>query len=329
MATIESLAKRTADTRRGLMSMYRSELGVRVVYDLMDIAPEDLTDANREIAASIVQTSMEGLSVAELYLADAGMVALLDASAPGMPDQELHLTDIPGPHGLILFSEPLPDRSGQPPELPIHALSWDFLDSENAIVQARDVTTASVLLTSYVRVVEQVEAMGFDPKDLAAGTPRLLPNATVVWTVGTLIGEVYGSVPEEARHTPGFYQRVMAAFWTFLNQPRMVAQETVPGGRPTDHRRYRRAGVKDPDAAVHVVRLHSPTSSSEGGGSESSDRHLSVRFPVRGHWRRQWMPKTETHRHIWIDPHWKGPEDAPVVGGERVFLAHKSQQQGS
>ena len=39
----------------------------------------------------------------------------------------------------------------------------------------------------------------------------------------------------------------------------------------------------------------------------------TVQFVVRGHWRNQACgPKLSSHKTIWIQPYWKGPEEAPI-----------------
>ncbi len=47
---------------------------------------------------------------------------------------------------------------------------------------------------------------------------------------------------------------------------------------------------------------------------------LTVQFLVRGHWRQQACgPKFSDRRATWIEPYWKGPEDAPIpVRGMKV-----------
>lgn len=47
---------------------------------------------------------------------------------------------------------------------------------------------------------------------------------------------------------------------------------------------------------------------------------LTVQFLVRGHWRQQACgPKFSDRRATWIEPYWKGPEDAPIpVRGIKV-----------
>jgi hypothetical protein len=43
------------------------------------------------------------------------------------------------------------------------------------------------------------------------------------------------------------------------------------------------------------------------------------RWIVRGHWRNQYFPSRDGHKPIWIAPHVKGPEDAPLLTGEKVY----------
>lgn len=56
----------------------------------------------------------------------------------------------------------------------------------------------------------------------------------------------------------------------------------------------------------------------ESGGTGSSWR-LAQRFIVRGHWRNQvYGPARSLRRRQWIEPHWKGPEDA-VAAMDRTY----------
>lgn len=325
---IATLAKKTADARRVLAGSFASDLGVKIALDLMGIA--NPAPENWVYARHIAQTHHDTLARSMLFLADEDMVDLLDTAAPSMPDQELAITDFIAPDGFVFCAKPLPDRSGVPPEVPIRALSWAYLPADSPLLDASPPGEA-VLITAYVDLAEVARARGLLDGDfqIAPNMPRYIANATVVWTVGSLIGQVFGGVPPEGPYTPGFYQRVLAAFWTLAQQPKMTSTIEQPPGRPADQRRYKRAGIANPTAPVHVVRLHHRAPETQTGpagatGAESG-RKVGVRFPVRGFWRRQWYASVQQHRHIWIDPHWRGPEDAPVVGGERVFLAHGTQ----
>lgn len=318
-STIAILAKKTATARRGLVNMFASTLGQRVALDLMGLSHP--TPEHVDFARQIAATHSHTLAHSNLYLADTDMVDLIDTAAPTMPDQELHDIDIPTPHGFLYFAEPLPDRSGTPPDLPIHAISWAYLSSDHILLSERG-TADSILITSYIRIIDQAATIGRSEADLLPGSPKYVANATVVWTIGTLIGKVFGDVPPPGKATPGFYQRVAAAFWTLSQQPKMTTTTPQSPGQPSDVRRYRRAGIVDPAAPVSVVRLRRPSAAALGNGVGRAGGRMSVRAWTRGHWRNQWYSSVQLHRHIWVDPFIRGPEDAPFVGGERVFLAH-------
>ncbi|GAB2734718.1 hypothetical protein [Nocardioides pakistanensis] len=321
---VTTLATRCAETRRVMMGAWATQdIGRSYALDLMGIDPRDLVREHVQFADIVCRTNADGLAASTLFLADEDMVDLLDVAAPTMPDQELAETDLIAPYGFLYFADPLPDRSDSPPQVPIHAIAWMYVEADAPIQGARgEGKGPAVLITSYVNTVEYARAKGMEDAQLAPGAARLIPNSSTMWTVGTLIGSVFGMVPEDPMFTPGFYQRVMAAFWTLTRQESMTqTEEQAPGKRP-DRRRSARAGVLDPNAPVRVIRLRSAHRSDAQRSAGESGRKVGVRFPVRGFWRNQYLPSTKVHRQQWIAPHWRGPSDAPVVGGERVFLAH-------
>jgi len=53
---------------------------------------------------------------------------------------------------------------------------------------------------------------------------------------------------------------------------------------------------------------------------ERSARELKVQFLNRGYWRQQpHGPKLSLRRKQWIEPHWKGPKDAPILQRPHTF----------
>ena len=283
---LSTLAKRTADARKQLISTFRGEFGTQLSLDLMGISSP--TDEHYRFAQVAAQTHAGALAEAKLFLADQDMVALIDVAAPTMPDQELHDTDIITPCGFVYLAEPLPERSGVLPEIPVRAFSWTHLPSGHPVMTGRT-TTAGVLLTFYISSQDAMVAHGFHRVAAAppVNVPGLIPNSTVVWTYQTLIGQVYGEIPPSGQFTPGFYQRVAAAFWTLAQQPGITTTSDEPPGRPTDQRRYRRAGITHPTAPVSVVRLHRSTrpggvpaskqDTVQGGGGKMTVRALTFR----------------------------------------------------
>lgn len=110
-------------------------------------------------------------------------------------------------------------------------------------------------------------------------------------------------------------RRRMAALWLLMTQQGLATLEVERASR-AERRREERAGRTPAPVTVVDVRRHAPSAKSEPGGE---GRHLSVRFIVEGHWRRQaYGPKRQYRRPTWIAPHWRGPEDAPLHVPDRV-----------
>lgn len=60
-------------------------------------------------------------------------------------------------------------------------------------------------------------------------------------------------------------------------------------------------------------------SSGQSAASSGSGNSPAARFLVRGHWRNQAHgPARALRKLMWIQPHWRGPEDSPVVPPTKV-----------
>jgi hypothetical protein len=99
--------------------------------------------------------------------------------------------------------------------------------------------------------------------------------------------------------------------WLLMRQTLALTSEEHPD-RAT-RKRLQRAGHEP--KPVRVIELRRPAHSGPGDGS----REFHHQWIVRGHWRQQWYPAREVHRPVWIAPHIKGPEGAPLIGGEKVY----------
>lgn len=73
------------------------------------------------------------------------------------------------------------------------------------------------------------------------------------------------------------------------------------------------------DVPVRRVYLSNPEyGDAELAGARGKPHRLHW---VRGHWRKQWFPKSEAHRTIWIDGHPRGSKALGTVGGDKVYIA--------
>jgi hypothetical protein len=87
-----------------------------------------------------------------------------------------------------------------------------------------------------------------------------------------------------------------------------------------EQRRVRRDGREPP--MVRGVRIRHPENRPAPDGT--GDRAYATRWTVRGHWRRQWYPNRGEHRPVWINPHIKGPDGAPLTHGQTVHLLDRT-----
>lgn len=104
---------------------------------------------------------------------------------------------------------------------------------------------------------------------------------------------------------------VLRCCWLLMQQRIAIVTDHLPDRASA--RRLQRAGR--PVAPVRVISLRQPEHHSGPG----SDRTYHHRWVVRGHWRKQWYPSQDRNVPIWISPYMKGPDDAPLLVGEKVY----------
>lgn len=123
--------------------------------------------------------------------------------------------------------------------------------------------------------------------------------------------------PTNLRGTPDdlpafrLWAPVIRCCWLLMQQ--RIAAVDMPKPDRASARRLARLG-RQPEA-VRVISLRHP----EAHGVPRGDRSYHHRWVVRGHWRKQWYASQERHVPIWISPHVKGPDGAPLLAGEKVY----------
>lgn len=115
-------------------------------------------------------------------------------------------------------------------------------------------------------------------------------------------------------------RKFVLSLWRFMWQE-LVVRET---GEVPSHIRKGMVRALDRKDPITVLKLRRHKTSSDKDG-EGSGTRLDYRLLVRGHWRNQWYrslgPAEDpaSHRMIWIDPHVRGPEDAPFRTKPKVL----------
>lgn len=283
------------------------------------------------LAAATILLDEEGrrLDGADLYAVDQEMTAQVVTAGEQLPDCSVQPSDLPAPQGLVVFGSPIGySEEAAGITVPIVACSWG--PSPYCAPPAGAVWLTFWSAPAYDHIVQVGRDNGISP-----GQARLmaeLNSSPLVWDDEALlcwsadeppIHDQSGFLPADQvdgiitkpRTLP--WIRTVLATWLLIQQPAIseVAEQYAP--RPARRRAEREGRPLQP---VRVVRLQrragAPTAT-----TECSARALTVRFPVRGFWRNQPYGKGQAlRRRTWIDAHWRGPEDAPVLSRTTVTL---------
>lgn len=276
---------------------YMGALGVTVFQILKDMGLLPVGGTAKEIAAAEAKR-LKG----DLYFVSADMTDLATHAVASIPDFKLEPEDLPSRSGFIVFEKPIgtvkPDVFGPAEqEYSIGAASWSHWGPSSG-------GRPGVWISWYSDQRALAEPMPGWPTRYVFDHECLAPfglEGTTFFDVA--LGEVIEGVPQ--------LPDILRTTWLLMQQP--IAQTVEVEAYRAARRRLERAGHEP--AAVRVIRLRRATRPHETGESDREYRHTWI---VRGHWRQQWYPSREVHRPVWIAPHVKGPEGAPLLGGEKV-----------
>lgn len=271
--------------------------------------PGDIHTAAQELARLEAERVRNG----ELFWVNGDMTDLVATAAKTMPGFTLSPADMPSPCGFMVFDKPIhtvtSPYSGD--GFPIVAASWGpcpFADYKNGGVWASWYSDTSHVIDGphNAALPDEVKAMmkgalprfTYDHESVAPFSDTALKTATVTG--------------EEPSSDSGLGVDVLKAAWLLMAQPLAELSDVEPDRAA--RKRLRRASQEP--KPVRVIELRRPQRS-EGAAAGGREYHHA--WVVRGHWRQQWFPKREVHRPVWIAPHIKGPEGAPLIGGEKVY----------
>jgi hypothetical protein len=257
-------------------------------------------------------TEDDRLAKAELFYVTREMTELVVAAARSMPTWSLAPEDLPAPRGLIYFDGLTDFRN-----LPTTAMTWG--PCPQAVVDWCGLKSSGLWLSHYVDAGDLAHV--FTRKGISA--PPLLYGSESLCAFGEQeSGNVSFYRDPDTRdviesNTQDLIGRVGSlvvakAAWLLMQQGIAECVDVSPDRAA--RKRLARAGHQP--RPVRVIELRRPKTTSTHG---DSDRQYHHRWITRGHWRQQWYPARQVHRPVWIAPHIKGPEGAPLIGGEKVY----------
>ncbi|MFF8574029.1 hypothetical protein ACQPXT_01425 [Streptomyces sp. CA-100214] len=247
------------------------------------------TRTNSQELGRVVRMALHG----DLYAVSGSMAELAATAGQSLDLFDMDVHDLPTPTGVLIFEQPPqllqgPDLDGEP--VRIHGATWAAGDDGEG---------------GYVWITPIAEQAGHS--HLMLGGPVLIPFAMADYLAS--VGRV-GHLTRE-KNLFDYLITTLRAVWLLMQQP--VTEETELQPDRAVRKRLRRVG-REP-ASVRLITLRRPKC---GNGQGDGDREYHHQWIVRGHWRQQWYPARQVHRPVWIAPHVKGPEGAPLIGGEKV-----------
>lgn len=264
----------------------------------------------RAAAASWIAAEGQALADADLIYVTADMCELAATAARSLPSFNLLAEDIPCRSGLAYFANPLTDadEGGRPVE--IRAVCWAVVGEAVVVLTcvdrdeyAPDWAVDARRLGQFLPATFQLGCWfaEFGLQDAMVRTRMDGPETPFMDAIGKIPGALMLAT--------------IKTLWLLMAQP-IVEETAEQPDRPT-RRRLQREGRPVPP--IRVINLRRPPS--HGGASGESGREYHVRWIVRGHWRNvRWGPGRELRRPVWVAPFLKGNPDAPLIGGEKVYL---------
>lgn len=228
--------------------------------------------------------------------------------------------DCPTWDGLIVCAAPLPpietaarrDGATRRRMAPVDAIAWARrADTIRVTLLARpEHTTRSAAHT-------QAAAAGFPMN------PFLVPVATI--SLPTPL-DLTGPAPEDAEIPAGEWPAIVAvaAFlssaWVLMDTP-TVGHRRILNAHPTSSSTRTQAGASSQRDAVTLVDLRPMRNVCADDEPQEEGRRLTTRHVVRGHWTHQpHGPGRELRRLQWIASYTRGPEGAPLVERDTVYI---------
>lgn len=273
-----------------------------LISETFGIDPKEAPDMRRCL--------QDATSGSALYWIHSDITDLAHKAAPTLPpDTEILPELLPCRCGLIIFEAPIVlDDS-----YCVDAISWQPVVHDHSAVPHMEYPDGTYLEqwvgNNWVPTSNDVEPVF---KELWVHAYTRLPNRSVPWCpLATFYFDFGISIHEQERDTGALVWFLFSLF-ALMRSPGVAETIEQPQERHA-RKRSQRAGTRTD--AVRIIRLRRHETSGHHDGT-SNYHH---RWIVSGHWRSQpYGPGRLQRKPVWIMPHIKGPEGAPMLTGDKV-----------
>lgn len=270
------------------------------------------------------------LRAAQLTYANADMTDLAVSAGIALPSYRLNAEDLPAPHGLLLWEEPVisPEAAGDAMSSigaswavqggGVHLRVWTKREEWFQWMERPEPRAGMGKMSR-----EGVRAMRARyPQPLVCTTSSYLPFGKAPgWllsdmddTSGLSIGELESRA--RAVTQSEMAERVLVTTWLLMGQT-LVREEEVHAPKAAA-RHIRRLDPNLLTAVRYVTLRHRSIHAERTGRVDGAGGNYFHRWIVSGHWRNHWYPSQGRHRPIWITDHFKGPDGAPILDPDKL-----------
>jgi hypothetical protein len=251
------------------------------------------------------------LGDAQLWYVGAAMCDLLDGAAPGLPPTELTASVMPDECGFVLFEAPLAgiDANGSGNAVSVGAYLWGRARWRTPQGKERPVLGVTIYGPSGGLLAHEVSPV------------MMIPLGGLIWPFGESCDFVAfdGGARDESMQED---RRRLLALWLLSAQPSLTSNVLAHQSQVTSKAKAKRlaAGKARRDPPVRVLQLRRQPKPDAGAPERTEGgRTFRHRWTVSGHWRNQaFGPAYSKRRPTYINPYLKGPDNAPLLKGERV-----------
>jgi hypothetical protein len=254
----------------------------------------------------------------ELFYVTPDMTEVAVVAGRSLPSFSLLRSDLPSDYGVLYFETPI-DRTpfvseeGYTYATLVHACAWGLFVARDPETMKPEMGVWMSFWTDQRDTLRQKVDLGLitptEAEHIIRRVPPLGQDDEGLWRFG-----VYDDRQDISGRPVAQMMATIRAAWLLMQQP--LATITTAHPRKADARRMKR----HQDRPQSRPRRQPPpcgTHPSADPGDETR-RTYDHRWVVRGHWRKQWYPSRNDHLPIWISPHVKGPDGAPLLTGEKV-----------
>jgi hypothetical protein len=263
-------------------------------------------------------------NAAEMFYVTAPMSAVIAQAANAVPPYRLRPDDLPARTGLVVFADP-PVATDHVQALGEHAECSH--EGHTARCEVRGVLWSAGVDPRYgpcvwVNFLLDTEVLLASPhyqSHAPAETLKKMRADLGPFALADTAPLTFGDDPDVKVVNEDV--AMILATWLLMGQ--RISRTTIE--RPTRQvRRYfERAGRPEPLVRSVTLRRASSAACQDRAEGQAPVREYHHQWIVGGHWRNHWYPSESRHKPVYIADYVKGPEGAPLIGGERVSVLRR------